>query len=272
MALLEMHEWYDLARDTNWTPGYVAEDEIFPPEFSDPFGISGRAVGDLRRALQGLLPGLRRDPARQGHRRLFGEVGAGARRLLQEGLTALEGAARAALQPDRLCRVPLGLRLRPHDPVQPRAGDAQHGDLRHAGRNASRPDPDVFRLRVHQARRRLRLGAQVVQDRELDHHQPAPCAGRHRAHARRDQRRDHDQLRLRAGLHQPAVHRPLGGRREGRRSHLRHHAAEHPDRRGAARADRHPAHQHHDRERAQGGGAAAGRYRLLAHLEAVLRA
>ena len=40
MALLEMHEWYDLTRDTNWTPGYVAEEEIFPPELSDPFGIS----------------------------------------------------------------------------------------------------------------------------------------------------------------------------------------------------------------------------------------
>ena len=40
MALLEMHEWYDLARDTNWTPGYVAEEEIFPPELSDPYGIS----------------------------------------------------------------------------------------------------------------------------------------------------------------------------------------------------------------------------------------
>ena len=191
---------------------------------------SGRAVGDLRRALQGLLPGLCRDPARQGYRRLFGEVGAGTRGLLQEHHAALEGAARAALQPDRLCRVPFSVRLRPHDPVLTRAGDAQHGDLRHPRRDASRPDPDVFRLRVHQAGPRLRLGAQVVQDRELDHHQPAPCARRHRAHARCDQRRDHDQLRLRAGLHQPAIYRPLGGCGEGRRSHLRHHAAKHPDR------------------------------------------
>ena len=28
MALLDMHEWYDFARDTNWTPTYVAEDLI----------------------------------------------------------------------------------------------------------------------------------------------------------------------------------------------------------------------------------------------------
>ncbi len=39
MALLEMNEWYDFARDTNWTPSYVAEDELFPPLFSDPFDI-----------------------------------------------------------------------------------------------------------------------------------------------------------------------------------------------------------------------------------------
>ena len=231
-----------------------------------------RAVGDIRRALQGLLPGLRRDPARQGHQRLFREVGAGPGGLLQERFAALEGAARAALQPDRLRRVPFRVRLRPHDPVLPRSGDAQHGDFRHPRRDASRPDPDVFRLRVHQARPGVRLGAQVVQDRELDHHQPAPRAGRRRAHPRRDQRRDHDQLRLRAGLHQPAIHRPLGRCGEGRRPYLRHHAAEHPDRRGAPRADRHAAHHHHDRERAQGRGPAADRYRILAYLEAVLRA
>ena len=39
MALLEMHEWYDLTRDTNWTPAYVSEEELFPTELSDPFGI-----------------------------------------------------------------------------------------------------------------------------------------------------------------------------------------------------------------------------------------
>ena len=39
MALLEMHEWYDLTRDTNWTPAYVSEEELYPTELSDPFGI-----------------------------------------------------------------------------------------------------------------------------------------------------------------------------------------------------------------------------------------
>lgn len=39
MALLEMEEWYDIARETNWTPSYVSEDELFPPMFSDMHGI-----------------------------------------------------------------------------------------------------------------------------------------------------------------------------------------------------------------------------------------
>ena len=39
MPRLERSEWYDFARDTNWTPRYVDEQEIFPPEMSDPYGI-----------------------------------------------------------------------------------------------------------------------------------------------------------------------------------------------------------------------------------------
>lgn len=36
---IKTSDWYDIARDTNWTPKYVHEDELFPPQFSDPFGI-----------------------------------------------------------------------------------------------------------------------------------------------------------------------------------------------------------------------------------------
>ncbi|WP_428678203.1 YHS domain-containing protein [Reyranella sp.] len=39
MAMLERAEWYDLARTTNWTPTYVSEAEMFPPEMGDPYGI-----------------------------------------------------------------------------------------------------------------------------------------------------------------------------------------------------------------------------------------
>jgi hypothetical protein len=39
MALLDRSDWYDIARDTNWTAGYVPREEIFPPQLSDPFGI-----------------------------------------------------------------------------------------------------------------------------------------------------------------------------------------------------------------------------------------
>lgn len=39
MALLERMDWYDIARTTNWTPTYVEESELFPPELSGDMGI-----------------------------------------------------------------------------------------------------------------------------------------------------------------------------------------------------------------------------------------
>jgi toluene monooxygenase system protein A len=42
MPLLNRSDWYDLARSNNWTPSYVAEDELFPPELSDPYGVPTR--------------------------------------------------------------------------------------------------------------------------------------------------------------------------------------------------------------------------------------
>lgn len=39
MALLGRLDWYNLARTTNWTPGSVTEDELFPPDMSGSMGI-----------------------------------------------------------------------------------------------------------------------------------------------------------------------------------------------------------------------------------------
>lgn len=39
MAMLKMEEWYDLARETNWTPTYVAEDVMYPELMANSFGI-----------------------------------------------------------------------------------------------------------------------------------------------------------------------------------------------------------------------------------------
>jgi toluene monooxygenase system protein A len=39
MALLDRSDWYDIARDTNWTPDYVPREDLFPPELSDPYNI-----------------------------------------------------------------------------------------------------------------------------------------------------------------------------------------------------------------------------------------
>lgn len=37
--MLNNSEWYDIARQTNWTPKYVTDEEMFPRAFSDPFDI-----------------------------------------------------------------------------------------------------------------------------------------------------------------------------------------------------------------------------------------
>ena len=39
MALLNRSDWYDLARETNWTPKYVKESELYPEELSGARGI-----------------------------------------------------------------------------------------------------------------------------------------------------------------------------------------------------------------------------------------
>lgn len=39
MATLGRLDWYDIARTTNWTPKYVQEDELFPPEMSGSMGL-----------------------------------------------------------------------------------------------------------------------------------------------------------------------------------------------------------------------------------------
>ncbi|MBL6751253.1 MAG: YHS domain-containing protein [Nevskia sp.] len=40
MATLNRADWYDIARDTNWTPRYASVEEIFPDEMSDAFGLT----------------------------------------------------------------------------------------------------------------------------------------------------------------------------------------------------------------------------------------
>lgn len=39
MANLGRLDWYDIARDTNWTPSYVSETELFPEEMALTFGL-----------------------------------------------------------------------------------------------------------------------------------------------------------------------------------------------------------------------------------------
>lgn len=63
MALLERSEWYDIARNTNWTPKYVTEEDLFPSghsglsdvpmevfdAYDEPYKISYREYVDIQR-------------------------------------------------------------------------------------------------------------------------------------------------------------------------------------------------------------------------------
>lgn len=41
MPRLARSEWYDLARDMNWTLSYVEEDQVWPEELSNSYGVAG---------------------------------------------------------------------------------------------------------------------------------------------------------------------------------------------------------------------------------------
>ena len=43
MAMLQMEDWYDLARETNWTPSFVSEEEMYPAPMADSHGIAVEA-------------------------------------------------------------------------------------------------------------------------------------------------------------------------------------------------------------------------------------
>ena len=112
---------------------------------------AGRAdgeVGSLRRALQGLLSGICPHPAREARRRLFGQGRARALPHLRERRSGLALDPEGPLRRDRARRIRGDERGGAHVPLRPRAGHAQHGDLRHDGREPPRPDPALLPARI----------------------------------------------------------------------------------------------------------------------------
>jgi toluene monooxygenase system protein A len=43
MPKLERSEWYDITRDMNWRLRYVSEEEAWPKELSNDFGVPAEA-------------------------------------------------------------------------------------------------------------------------------------------------------------------------------------------------------------------------------------
>lgn len=46
MAVLNRLDWYDLARDTNWTPRYVSDAQLFPEDLTCAFGLPAEAFAE----------------------------------------------------------------------------------------------------------------------------------------------------------------------------------------------------------------------------------
>ncbi|MEI9899316.1 MAG: hypothetical protein WDN31_03380 [Hyphomicrobium sp.] len=53
MGMLATRDWYDIARQTNWTPKYAAEAEDLPGRLQRPLRRQHGPLGRVRRALQG---------------------------------------------------------------------------------------------------------------------------------------------------------------------------------------------------------------------------
>ena len=148
MALLERHEWYDIARATNWTPKYVTEDELFPDVMTGAQGVPMEKWEVYDEPYKTSYPGIRAHPAREGRRRLFGQGRARAQPHLRERRSGLALDPQGPLRRDRARRIRGDERGGAHVPLRPRAGHAQHGDLRHDGREPPRPDPALLPARI----------------------------------------------------------------------------------------------------------------------------
>ncbi len=243
--------------------------ELFPDVDDRRAGRAGGEVGGLRRALQGLLSGIRAHPAREGRRRLFGQGRARALPHLRERRSGLALDPEGPLRRDRARRICGDERGGAHVPVRPRAGHAQHGDLRHDGREPPRPDPALLPARIRAEGPPVRLGAQGLPHQRMGGDRGASHLRRSVHGAQRHRDRGDADLRLRDRLHQHAVPRPRRRRGGGRRLHLREPDLVDPDRRVAPRPDRRPGAAGADLQRPQGRGAEAGRHRhrpRLAHL------
>ena len=158
MALLDRSEWYDIARDTNWTPSFVEESELFPDEMSDPYNvpveawetfdepykISYRQYVSLQREKDAAAYSVKAALSRQ---RFYESADVGYVNLIKMHYAAIALSEYAACHSDarmtRFGRAP---------------GHAEYGHLRHVGRNAPWPDPAMVPSRTRGQRSAVRLG------------------------------------------------------------------------------------------------------------------
>ena len=144
MALLDRAEWYDIARATNWTPKYVSEAELFPDlmtgaqgvpmakweVYDEPYKTSYPEYVRIQREKDA---GAYSVKAALERSRIFEDADPGWRSILKSHYGAIALGEYAAMSARS-----------PHGAFRPGAGHAQHGDLRHDGREPPRADPAVL--------------------------------------------------------------------------------------------------------------------------------
>ena len=174
MALLERHEWYDIARSTNWTPKYVSDDQLFPDIMTGAQGVPMEKWEVYDEPYKVSYPEYVRIQREKDAGRLFGQGRARALAHLRERRSGLALDPEVPLRRDRARRIRCDERGGAHVPVRPRAGHAQHGDLRHDGREPPRPDPALLPARIRAKGPAVRLGAQGLPHQRMGGDRGAP--------------------------------------------------------------------------------------------------
>ena len=195
--MLERSEWYDIARDTNWTPSYVSQEALFPPEMGDPYGIpteewetfdepykvSYREYVSIQREKDSAAYSVKAALARS---KFHDEADEGWACVLKLHYGAV------ALTEYQALPVP-GADV----PLRPVARDAQHVGLRHARRAAAHPAAALLPARAGPPRPPVRLGARGPALQELGGFGRPSRHGRHHDDAGRHHVVSDGLLRLR---------------------------------------------------------------------------
>ena len=238
--MLKRDEWLPLARKLDWEFSYVTEREVFPEDVSGTPWLPAREWRDWDEPYRitfrdYVTQQSDKDDAVYAVRDAMGKLD-DYRRLAAPWVNGLKLHA-ATLPLAEFAAVIGNLRARA---LRPRRRVARDLHVRRARRGAPHAHPAATHARAVALGPAVRLDAQVLSLEQLGRDCRAAPGRRAARDQQSDRVRDRDQLRVRDRLHQPAVRRAVVAGARGRRRGVREDGQQHPERRGAPRADRQP--------------------------------